>query len=152
MFKQTSNYLNSIWDLRGVPALESIVPPSSPSPLSSALLLRRAPSIWILRSPSSSRVPVCLLSSRFWLPPRRRCRRPGGPRKKHKTRISFVARVEPRFPFMSRRFRPATLSSSSPLRIAAPFGRRRGDDDDDDAGLRSRARIQFAGDKIRSRD
>lgn len=32
MFKQTSNYLNSIWDLRGVPALESIallLPPLS---------------------------------------------------------------------------------------------------------------------------
>lgn len=27
MFKQTSNYLNSIWDLRGVPALESSIAP-----------------------------------------------------------------------------------------------------------------------------
>jgi len=34
MFKQTSNYLNSIWDLRGVPALESIALLLSPLSLS----------------------------------------------------------------------------------------------------------------------
>jgi len=51
MFKQTSNYLNSICDLRGVPALESIVlllpPPSvhlsGPSVLSLFRLIFRAP-------------------------------------------------------------------------------------------------------------
>lgn len=56
MFKQTSNYLNSIWDLRGVPALESI-----------ALLLPPPSPIWILLSPLAFR--LSLFFFRFWGPP-----------------------------------------------------------------------------------
>lgn len=52
MFKQTSNYLNSIWDLRGVPALESI-----------ALLLSP---LWLF---GSSRVPSVSLLLSFLDPP-----------------------------------------------------------------------------------
>lgn len=37
------------------------------------------------------------------------------PRKKHKTCISFADRVESQFPFISRRFRPATLSDAVSL-------------------------------------
>lgn len=56
MFKQTSNYLNSIWDLRGVPALESI-----------ALLLPPPSPIWVLLSPLAFR--LSLFFFRFWGPP-----------------------------------------------------------------------------------
>lgn len=121
MFKQTSNYLNSIWDLRGVPALESIALSLSLAlsfSLPSSLLPHLAGSTVLLRS-------SCVPSVSFLLvfePPPKMCRRPRGPRKKHERCISFDARVEP-FPFMSRRFRPVTLPGSvvqsfrsSPLR------------------------------------
>lgn len=101
MFKQTSNYLNSIWDLRGVPALRKYRPPSPTS-------------VAYLGSPESPCVPsVSFLLSFLEAPAEDVVGR--APRKKHKTCISFAARVESRFPFMSCRFRLATLSVSSPL-------------------------------------
>jgi len=103
MFKQTSNYLNSIWDLRGVPALESIALLLSPLSLS-------------LRSFRVHSCSVCLFSPFvFEAPAEDVVGRV--PRKKHKTCISFATRAESWFPFMSRRFRPATLSGSLSLSL-----------------------------------
>lgn len=62
MFKQTSNYLNSIWDLRGVPALRKyrhLLPPPS---------LLRLSGIFRLSPPLAASGFVCLFSSRFWGP------------------------------------------------------------------------------------
>lgn len=56
MFKQTSNYLNSIWDLRGVPAPRKYRPPSPTSV-----------TIWVLLGPLDS---VSFLLSFFGSPPK----------------------------------------------------------------------------------
>lgn len=93
MFKQTSNYLNSIWDLWGVPALESIALSLSFSlPLLCCPIYPALPFAFVL---------LAFRLSLFFLfsSPRRRC--VVGPRKKHERCISFDARVVPLF--MSRR-------------------------------------------------